>query len=190
MIQPLRPRASARTPRSLGPASASGAGDEQLVGRAEVRAPEDLDAVGIDRAERAVGVEHHHEIVDAVGPAVGASRRPVVICTAPPTRLSAIRWRAVSAWTLLMPGIDLVLERDRSGASGSARGRRSCCRTATGRPTPGSRRRRRRRARRAAPRPTRRRAARASRRPRRRRRRPRGRAAGRALRRSCRTGPR
>jgi hypothetical protein len=34
-----------------------------------------------------------------------ASRRPVVIWTAPPTRANGIRWRAASAWRLLIPGI-------------------------------------------------------------------------------------
>ena len=33
-----------------------------------------------------------------------ASRRPVVICTGSPMPVSAIRWRAASACTLVMPG--------------------------------------------------------------------------------------
>ena len=115
MIQPLRRRASARSSSILGPRLGERAGDEQLVGRAEVRAPEDLDAVGIHRAERAVGIEHHDEIVDAVGPAVVRQPPPggdLHGAAHPVQRDPMARGERVDAADARD---DLVLEGDRSG---------------------------------------------------------------------------
>ncbi|MEV0201046.1 hypothetical protein [Nonomuraea sp. NPDC050691] len=56
------------------------------------------------------GVEHDDHVVG--GGACPAGRRPVVRCTGRPTRVRLVRWRAVSAATLLIPGDDLVREGD------------------------------------------------------------------------------
>ena len=128
-IQPLRAAASSRAARSAPAHSASGPLSRSSSGRAEVGAPVDVDAVGRRAsANVACGVEHHDDVVDASGRPIRSSRAGV-ICTARPTRLSGIRWRAVSAWTRADAGDHLVL------GAGRLDDRRASTRTATGRPT-------------------------------------------------------
>ena len=94
-------RASLRT-LSISARIPQPARDEDLVGGADIGAPVDMDVV-LDGLERAVAVQHHHHVVELTGSPL-ASCRPVVIWTAPPMWLSAIRCLAASACTLVMPG--------------------------------------------------------------------------------------
>ena len=105
MIQPLRRRASARSSSIFGPASASGPATSSSSGVPRY-APQKISTPSgsTARNEQSASSITTRSSMPSGQPSF-ASRRPVVIWTAPPTRLSAIRWRAVSAWTLLMPGM-------------------------------------------------------------------------------------
>ncbi len=103
MIQPWRSRAGT-DPHDLVRNRSERAGDQDLVRRAEIGAPEDLQALRRDLREGLLAVQHDDDAVRRLRQP-SASLRPVVISTGSPMRLSGMRWRAASAWTLLMPGM-------------------------------------------------------------------------------------
>ncbi len=63
MIQPWRARASLRIFSISGPHSCKLAGNQNFVGGADIGAPVDVDVAVFDGLERAVAVEHHHDVV-------------------------------------------------------------------------------------------------------------------------------
>ena len=71
MIQPLRARASARTRSISSATSPTRPGDQDLVRRADVGAPVDVDRLVGEAPERAARVEHHDDVVGIVVQALG-----------------------------------------------------------------------------------------------------------------------
>ena len=71
MIQPLRARASARTRSISSATSPTPPAIEDLVRRADVRAPVDVDRLAREAPERAARVEHHDDVAGIVVQALG-----------------------------------------------------------------------------------------------------------------------
>ena len=167
MIQPLRSRASARTPHDLVGDVPDAARDEDLVRRADVRAPVDLDRRIRDGAKRAVGVEHDDDVVRIrrpsarQPPARGDQHRPAHAVQRDPVARG-------EGGDAADPGDRPRPRTPRCRALPRGRSPRSCCRRAPGRPRRETRRAARRPAHPRSPPPTRPRGAGASlRRPRR-----------------------
>ena len=139
MIQPLRSRASARTRSISSATSATPPAIEDLVGRADVGAPVDVDRLVGEAPERAAGVEHHDDVVGIVVQALGDApagrdhdRPPDAVERDAVARRE--RLHAADA------GDDLVVELELAAREDLLDDRAACCRRAPDRPRRGTRR--------------------------------------------------